>query len=368
MIKSSAPQGKAGAHKAFDAPAAGRALLRWYDLRRRTLPWRAPPGEASAPYAVWLSEIMLQQTTVAVVKTYFEKFLARWPSVDELAAAPLDDVLAEWAGLGYYARARNLHACAQVVTQDYGGAFPRSEAELLKLPGVGPYTAAAIAAIAFDAPCVAIDGNVERVMTRLHAIETPVKRAKAQIREMTLAMLPRRRSGDFAQALMDLGATVCTPRAPACVRCPLTKFCAARRDERQALFPVKEAKAQKPKRRGAIFILRRGDDVLLHRRPPRGLFGGMSAFPATTLTQDVGPEEWLRFAPSSARWRALSEPVTHVFTHFSLTATVFVARTASRAAPEQHRWAACANLDKEGLPSLMRKAAAQAGLGEADGE
>jgi len=344
-------------------PAA--ALLAWYDAHRRALPWRAPPGEAANPYAVWLSEIMLQQTTVATVKSYFHKFLARWPTVEALAEAPLEDALAEWAGLGYYARARNLHACARVVAQEHGGRFPETEIELLGLPGVGPYTAAAVAAIAFNRPCVAVDGNVERVVSRLCAIETPARRAKPLIREKTKALLPPSRAGDFAQALMDLGATICTPRAPNCSACPISGFCAAFNAGSQERFPVKEAKPAKPRRRGAIFILRCGEEVLLRRRPPRGLFGGMSEFPSTPLTQDIAPEAMRDHAPCKARWRALDEPVSHVFTHFSLSATVFVAQTAMAAPPAENcRWAARDNLDKEGLPTLMRKAAIRAGLVE----
>lgn len=344
-------------------PAA--ALLAWYDAHRRDLPWRARPGETADPYAVWLSEIMLQQTTVATVENYYRKFLARWPDVAALAAAALDDVLVEWAGLGYYARARNLHACARKLVEDHGGRFPASEADLLSLPGVGPYTAAAVAAIAFDAPCVAIDGNVERVITRIYAIDAPLRRARPLIRERAQALLPAARAGDFAQALMDLGATICTPRAPECGDCPLSGSCAAFRDSTQALYPVKEKKPAKPRRRGAIFILRRGEAVLLRRRPPQGLFGGMNEFPSTPLTRDVAPEDWRGFAPCEARWRALDVPVSHVFTHFSLTATVFVAQAGAKAAAAADcRWAARDNLDKEGLPTLMRKAAVRAGLVE----
>ncbi|RTL87006.1 MAG: A/G-specific adenine glycosylase [Hyphomicrobiales bacterium] len=339
------------------------ALLAWYDAHRRDLPWRARPGERADPYAVWLSEIMLQQTTVAAVKGYYETFLARWPTVEALAAAPLDEVLAAWAGLGYYARARNLHACAGRIARDHGGRFPRSEAALRSLPGVGPYTAGAIAAIAFDAPAAAVDGNVERVMARLHAIAAPLRQAKPRVRELAEAMLPAARAGDFAQALMDLGATVCTPRAPKCGACPLSTECAAYAADAAEAYPVKEKKAGKPKRRGAIFILRRGDCALVVRRPAKGLFGGMTAFPATPFDRDAPPEAWLDFAPCPAKWRALPETVAHVFTHFALDATVFVAQTTSaRPAVAEGRWAARGDLDKEGLPTLMRKAAAAAGL------
>ncbi len=343
----------------------GAALLAWYDANRRDLPWRARRGETPDPYAVWLSEIMLQQTTVATVQTYYAKFLARWPSVEALANAPLDDVLAQWAGLGYYARARNLHACARAVVANFGGRLPQEEGALLRLPGVGAYTAAAIAAIVFDQPSVAVDGNVERVVARLHAVDAPPRAAKPLIREKAGALATPARAGDFVQALMELGALVCTPRTPACGACPLASFCAARRLGAQDKYPVREAKRAKPRRRGAIFILRRGDDVLLRRLPPRGLFGGMNAFPSTPLTQDAGVDDLRAFAPCRARWRALEKPVAYVFTHFALEATVFVAQTQGKASPPDCRWAARGNLDKEGLPTLMRKAAIRAGLVEA---
>ncbi len=306
---------------------------------------------------------MLQQTTVATVKAYYQTFLARWPTVEALAAAPLEEVLAAWAGLGYYARARNLHACAGRVARDHGGRFPQSETALRSLPGVGPYTAGAIAAIAFDAPATAIDGNVERVMARLHAVATPLRQAKPLLREKVEAMLPAARAGDFAQALMDLGATICTPRAPKCGVCPLAADCAAYRAGAADAYPIKEKKAPKPKRRGAIFVLRRGDATLVSRRPPKGLFGGMSVFPATPFDRDVAPDEWLAFAPCPADWRALPETVAHVFTHFALDAAILVASaTAAGPVAADCRWAARRDLDKEGLPTLMRKAASLAGL------
>ena len=340
----------------------GAALLAWYDVHRRELPWRARAGEAPDPYRVWLSEIMLQQTTVATVKERYAAFLSRWPAIDDLARAPLDDVLAQWAGLGYYARARNLHACARAVVEGHQRRFPRDEAALRRLPGIGPYTAAAIAAIAFDQHCVAVDGNVERVVARLHAMETPPRKIAPQIREKAAALMSSARPGDSVQALMELGALVCAPQTPDCPACPLSSFCAARRLGAQSDYPARALKRPKPRRRGAIFILRRGDEALLLRRPPRGLFGGMNAFPSTPLTQDIAAAEFSGFAPCAARWRALEEPVTHIFTHFALEATVFVAHTRAKAAPSDCRWAARANLGKEGLPTLMRKAAARAGL------
>ncbi|MGD9657889.1 MAG: A/G-specific adenine glycosylase [Methylocystis sp.] len=340
------------------------ALVAWYDVARRDLPWRARRGETPDPYEVWLSEIMLQQTTVATVKDRYVAFLSRWPTVEQLAGASLDEVLAQWAGLGYYARARNLHACARVVAESSCG-FPKDEAALRRLPGVGPYTAAAIAAIAFDQPCVAVDGNVERVVARLHAIDAPPRKVAPLIREKAAALATPSRAGDSAQALMELGALVCTPKSPDCAACPLTSFCAARRLGAPLNYPARAPKPQKPRRRGAIFILRRGDEALLRRLPPKGLFGGMNAFPSTPLTQDIPAAAFAGFAPCAARWRALERPVTHVFTHFALEATVFIAHTRARSAPSDCRWAARANLDKEGLPTLMRKAAARAGLVDA---
>ncbi len=340
----------------------GAALLAWYDAHRRDLPWRAPPGQKADAYAVWLSEIMLQQTTVATVKSYYEKFLSRWPTIGALAAATLDDVLAEWAGLGYYARARNLHACAGLVARDHGGRFPQTEEALLRLPGIGPYTAAAVAAIVYDQPCVAVDGNVERVISRLYAIGSPPRLARPLIRDHARAMLTKARAGDFAQALMDLGATICTPRAPACIRCPLAAGCAARRAGAWENFPVKEVKRAKPLRRGAIFILQRGDAALLRRLPPKGLFGGMNVFPTTPFTQDVAPQDLRSYAPCEAPWRAIAAPVTHIFTHFSLEATVLVAQLPKRAPAPLGAFTRSAELDAQGLPTLMHKAALRAGL------
>lgn len=339
------------------------ALLAWYDRRRRDLPWRARPGEIADPYAVWLSEIMLQQTTVEAVKPYFAAFLARWPNVAALAGAPLDEVMKAWAGLGYYARARNLHACARRIALEHGGRFPRAESELLDLPGVGPYTAAAIAAIAFDEPCVAMDGNVERVVSRLFAVARPARVAKRELREKARTLLGRERPGDFAQALMDLGATVCTPRSPKCDLCPFLAACeASRRGEAEA-FPVKAPKLAKPERKGAAFVLCSGDETLLRTRAAHGLLGGMTEFPSTPFGRDFDPRAARAYAPVETRWRALPGKVEHVFTHFSLELTVFTARLAPPPPViENCRWAAAARLEDEGLPTLMRKVAAHAGL------
>src|SRR6185437_688961 len=257
-------------------------LLAWYDRHRRTMPWRAPAGERTEPYRVWLSEIMLQQTTVVTVHDYFHRFVKRWPTVEALAAAPLDDVLSAWAGLGYYARARNLHAGAKAVVERHGGHFPEDEATLLALPGVGPYTAAAIRAIAFDHPASAVDGNVERVIARLLALQTPLPDVKPEIQLRAAELVPTKRAGDYAQAMMDLGATVCTPRKPSCVICPLMAGCEGRRQGIAEELPRRAPKTLKPTRRGVAFVLsNREGAVLLRKRPPRGLLGGMDEVPSS---------------------------------------------------------------------------------------
>jgi A/G-specific adenine glycosylase len=341
-------------------------LLAWYDRHRRSLPWRARPGERPDPYRVWLSEIMLQQTTVKAVAPYFVRFLARWPTAQALAAAPLDDVLRLWAGLGYYARARHLHACAKAVVERYGGRFPASEAELGALPGIGPYTAAAIAAIAFDAPAAAVDGNVERVVARLFAVEEELPAAKADIRSLAERLIPATRAGDFAQALMDLGATICTPKRPACSLCPWMGACAARLRGDPEAFPRKAPKAQGRLRRGAAFVAVRADGcVLLRSRPPKGLLGGMTEVPTSEWTHDFDERDALAGAPALPRakphWRRLPGAVTHVFTHFPLELAVYAAEVpASTRAPAGARWVALAALAGEALPNVMRKVLAHA--------
>jgi A/G-specific adenine glycosylase len=344
----------------------GSDLLAWYDRHRRSLPWRARPGETPDPYRVWLSEIMLQQTTVKAVAPYFARFAARWPHVQALAAAPLDEVLRLWAGLGYYARARNLHACAKAVVERHDGRFPQSQAELGRLPGIGPYTAAAIAAIAFDAPAAAVDGNAERVVARLFAIEDELPAAKTEIRRLAELLIPEARAGDFAQALMDLGATICTPKRPACVLCPWTHACAARRRGDPEIFPRKAPKTQGRERRGAAFVaVRSGTHVLVRSRPLTGLLGGMTEVPTTQWTPDFDARDALAAAPRLARarpsWRRLPGVVTHVFTHFPLALTVYRADVpASARAPAGMRWTALAGLAGEALPNVMRKVLAHA--------
>ncbi len=310
-------------------------LLQWYDRNARTLPWRVGPGGRTAPdpYRVWLSEVMLQQTTVPHATGYFLEFTRRWPTVRALAAAPEADVMAAWAGLGYYARARNLIACARAVATRHGGQFPDTEAGLLSLPGVGAYTAAAVAAIAFDQPANVVDGNVERVIARLNAVETPLPDAKPELKRLAGDLVRAERPGDWAQALMDLGATICRPKAPLCDRCPLTDGCAARERGAPETYPRKIAKAERPRRHGAAFVLTHGDRVALVRRPPRGLLGGMLALPTTEWrSTPIDGSAALQAAPPASDWRNLGT-VEHVFTHFSLTLEVWKA-TAVSADPE----------------------------------
>ena len=339
-------------------------LLAWYDRHRRKLPWRALPGERPDPYRVWLSEIMLQQTTTKAVVPYFARFAARWPSVRALAAAPLEDVLKLWAGLGYYARARHLHACAKAVVERHDGHFPQSQAALAALPGIGPYTAAAIAAIAFDAPAAAVDGNVERVVARLYAVAAELPAGKAEIRRLTARLLPAARAGDFALALMDLGATICSPMKPACAPCPWMAACAARRRGDPETFPVKAPKKEGRLRRGAAFVVVRSDGfVLVRSRAPKGLLGGMTEVPTTQWTHDFagGAELGPRLGRVRPTWRRVRGVVTHVFTHFPLELVVYVAEvSAHAAAPPGARWVHHADLRGEALPNVMRKVLAHA--------
>jgi A/G-specific adenine glycosylase len=356
---SSGQRGKPGGPDTAD-------LLTWYDRHRRTLPWRARPGERSDPYRVWLSETMLQQTTVKAVAPYYARFLARWPDLKALAAAPLDDVLAAWAGLGYYARARNMHACARALVDHHGGQFPTSESALRELPGIGAYTAAAIAAIAFDHPATPVDGNIERVIARLYGLATPLPAGKAEIARYARALTPARRAGDFAQALMDLGATICTPKRPACALCPWNQRCVAHARGEAGLLPIRAAKREGELRRGAAFVVRRADDcVLLRTRPPRGLLGGMTEVPTTAWAADFDEATALAEAPrfgasqKHVAWRKLTGVVRHVFTHFPLELVVYRAELPRDiAAPDGTRWIAIRQLAAEALPSLMRKVVA----------
>lgn len=335
------------------------ALLAWYDRHRRRLPWRAEAGRTADPYHVFLSEIMLQQTTVKAVGPYFVDFLRRWPRVSDLAAAPLEEVLSAWAGLGYYARARNLHACAKAVVERHGGAFPDDEAALLELPGIGPYTAAAIAAIAFNLPAAPVDGNIERVVSRLYAIDTPLPKGKVEIRARTAALVPPARPGDFAQAMMDLGATICTPKSPACSLCPWMEPCTARAEGLPARYPVKAPKGEKPHRQGIAFLAVRADGaILLRTRPDKGLLAKMTEVPSTPWAADL-PDP-LAHAPLEAQWRRLPGRVEHVFTHFSLTLQILRADFPLGApAPAGCRWVCPEGFAAEALPSVMQKVLAQ---------
>ncbi|HEY0150275.1 MAG TPA: A/G-specific adenine glycosylase [Allosphingosinicella sp.] len=321
---------------------ASCALLGWYIVDKRQLPWRAEAGETPDPYRVWLSEIMLQQTTVAAVKPYFEKFTARWSAVEALAGAEEAEVMAAWAGLGYYARARNLHACAREVASGEG-AFPDTEADLRKLPGVGRYTAAAIAAIAFGRRAVVVDANVERVVSRLFAVKEPLPGSRERLYQLTDTITPDEGAGDFAQAMMDLGSSICTPRAPDCHRCPLLCHCAAGQAGEGERYPVKLAKAPKPKREGTAWWLERNGQVLLVRRPSKGLLGGMLALPTDA-------------APAEAEWREAGS-VDHVFTHFALNMRLLCAE-AEGEAPEG-LWHPISGLDEAGLPTLFARLAAR---------
>jgi A/G-specific adenine glycosylase len=347
-------------HPAKDSGHAS-VLLAWYDRHRRSLPWRAPAGARPDPYRVWLSEVMLQQTTVAAAVPYYERFLARWETVEALAAASLDEVLAAWAGLGYYARARNLHKCAQAVAGELGGRFPDSERSLRALPGIGAYTAAAIAAIAFDRPAVVVDGNVERVIARLFAVETPLPEAKPRLHAHAAALAPRLRPGDYAQAVMDLGATVCTVARPRCEGCPWASRCAGLARGVAAALPRRAPRRAKPLRRGiALWIERADGAVLLRRRPAKGLLGGMLEVPSTAWAEGAPDAEAAKAeAPVAViRWRRLPGVVRHTFTHFRLELAVLAARAAEPATAGL--WCPPDALAAEALPSVMRKVAAHA--------
>ncbi|WP_322867587.1 A/G-specific adenine glycosylase [Aquicoccus sp. G2-2] len=326
-------------------------LLEWYDTHARALPWRVPPGAGvrADVYRVWLSEVMLQQTTVAAVKGYFERFTARWPTVEALAHARDEDVMGEWAGLGYYARARNLLKCARVVTQC--GGFPQTREGLMALPGIGPYTAAAIAAIAFDAPEVVVDGNVERVMARLYAVRAPLPGAKAELIEKAALTTPKTRPGDYAQAVMDLGATLCTPKAPACGICPWRGICEARALGIAASLPARSPKQAKPVRRGVAYVGRRADGAwLLERRPGKGLLGGMLGWPGAPWGE-VAQEA----PPVTADWRDIGAEARHTFTHFHLRLAIKVADLPMESVPNAALFLPKSEFRPSDLPTVMRK-------------
>ncbi|QHQ36763.1 A/G-specific adenine glycosylase [Algicella marina] len=330
-------------------------LLAWYDIHARDLPWRVPPGAdlRADPYAVWLSEVMLQQTTVAAVRKYFLDFTDRWPTVSDLAAADDDAVMAAWAGLGYYARARNLLKCARVVARDLDGRFPDTEAGLRDLPGIGPYTAAAIAAIAFERPATVLDGNVERVMARIHAVEAPLPGAKETLRGLAAALTPAARPGDYAQAVMDLGATICTPRNPACGICPWRQPCRARDLGIAETLPRKTPKAAKPVRRGIVYFAQRSDGaVLLERRPDKGLLGGMLGLPGGPWAEG----EIVAAPPLEADWQITAGAVRHTFTHFHLILDVAMAPVDEGIEALTGRFFTPEEAGPDDLPTVMRKA------------
>lgn len=333
------------------------ALLEWYDAHARAMPWRVGPkarqdGVRPDPYRIWLSEVMLQQTTVAAVRSYFERFTARWPDVNALAAAPDADVMGEWAGLGYYARARNLLKCARAVANDHDGRFPDRLDALLSLPGIGPYTAAAIAAIAFDEPATVVDGNVERVTARLFAIQTPLPAAKTELTALAARLTPAMRPGDHAQAMMDLGATICTPRNPVCGICPLRAACVGFAKGLAADLPFKTPKKPKPTRRGIAFVGQRSDGaILLERRPDKGLLGGMLGWPGTEWAEHV-PDAT---PPAGGNWRELTDEVTHTFTHFHLILKVMAAELPMGTNPILGQFLTRADTSRSKLPTVMRK-------------
>lgn len=332
------------------------ALLAWYDAHARVMPWRTGPADTAAgvrpdPYRVWLSEVMLQQTTVAAVKEYFRAFTTRWPSVTDLAAAEDADVMAAWAGLGYYARARNLLKCARVVTGEFDGVFPDTAEALRQLPGIGPYTSAAISAIAFDRPETVVDGNVERVMARLFAVETPLPPAKSELTELAASLTPQARPGDYAQAVMDLGATVCTPRNPACGICPWVHACAGRAAGIAAELPRKLPKKAKPTRLGYVYVAQNDQgDWLLETRPDKGLLGGMLGWPTSDWAEEVPAEA----PPVDANWIDAKAEVRHTFTHFHLRLALRIAQT--DAAPTRGAFVPAGDFSPASLPTVMRKA------------
>lgn len=334
-----------------------KRLLAYYDASGRALPWRVRPedrekGIVPDPYAVWLSEIMLQQTTVPHGTPYWHKFLSKFPAVTDLANAERDTVLAMWAGLGYYARARNLHKCAQVIRDDFDGKFPQTEAELLRLPGIGPYTAATMAAICFNEATNIVDGNVERVISRMFRIETPLPKGRTDIRKAAATLVANDRPGDYGQALMDLGSQVCTPRSPKCGLCPWAEHCEAHAADAETDYPKKVKKKKLPIRYGAVFVLRCGEDVLLERRPDKGLLGGMMGFPGTGWGEP--PATPLDVAPIQRNWEKVDGQVRHVFTHFELRLDVYRAEI-SIPPDTQGEWAALKGIKNYALPTVMTK-------------
>lgn len=331
-------------------------LLAWYDIHARAMPWRVPPaqskdGQRPDPYFIWMSEVMLQQTTVAAVKEYFRKFTTTWPTVRDLAAAEDADVMAAWAGLGYYARARNLLKCARVIVDDHGGVFPNTYDDLMKLPGIGPYTAAAVAAIAFNQPATVLDGNVERVMSRMYDIHNPLPAVKPVLLARAKALTPNGRPGDYAQAVMDLGATICTPKNPACGICPWREPCEGRQAGTAPELPKKTPKKKTPTRLGYVYVGRRSDGAwLLETRPEKGLLGGMLAFPCSDWSDDPMPDP-----PFDAKWEDSGQEARHTFTHFHLRLRIMVAQIDQHQAPARGNFVDHVDFSPAALPTAMRK-------------
>lgn len=331
----------------------------WWTSARRKLAWRAEPGEGRDPYRVWLSEVLLQQTTAQAVTPYYQAFIAKWPTVEELAAAPLEAVISAFAGLGYYSRARNLHACAKEIARR-GGRFPADEAALRALPGIGAYTAAAVVAIAFDRQAAPVDGNIARILARMLALETPIADSRKTIAAAAVALCPARGAGDFAEALMDVGATLCRPREPKCAPCPLSPDCAAFRTGAPEAYPRKGASKAKPKRAGAVFFAHRADGAFLtRRRPPKGLLASTVELPGTPWTGEGPGAAWAEGAPVTARWRRLPGSVEQVFTHFALSLIVYAAPYDGQA-PDPHFWTPARAVDEAGFSNVMKKAVAHA--------
>lgn len=342
-----------------------QSLLHWYDKHHRILPWRISPAQSAQgikpdPYKIWLSEVMLQQTTVEAVKAYFLKFTQTWPSIKDLAAAQEDDIMRAWAGLGYYSRARNLKKCADRLVTDYDTSFPDNASELKKLPGIGDYTSAAIAAIAFNKPEAVVDGNVERVISRLFALTTPLPQAKPQIRELTTTIMSHDRPGDFAQSMMDLGATICTPKRPACALCPLNENCLALKAHDPESFPLKMPKKKRPIRLGAAFVAEADDgSILLRKRTAKGLLQNMAEVPGSLWSVRMDGSTDLSAAPFVANWRNAGM-ITHIFTHFELHLTVYHTTGTDKRRINDGWWSAPDSLTNEALPTVMKKAIATA--------
>jgi A/G-specific adenine glycosylase len=336
-------------------------ILAWYDQNRRLLPWRSAPGVLANPYHVWLSEIMLQQTTVVTVKPYFEYFLAIWPNIKVLAIASLDDVLHAWQGLGYYARARNLHKCADIIASDYNGFFPEDEKNLLELPGIGPYTAAAITAIAFGKKATPVDGNIERVVARLFSVIEPIPKSKIKLHKLACAMTPDERAGDYAQALMDIGATICMPKKPMCSLCPLSGECKAEAKGIAGNLPNRVPKKKKPTRVGTIFWLSNDKgEILLRRRPEKGLLGGMVELPSSDWREDgLTKKTFFNDASAKIDWEILPGRVRHTFTHFHLELEV-AAGQCIKSEPIEGIWSNASDFGNYALPTVMKKVAAHA--------